>query len=448
MHMSSTSQLSDRCLLGNYGRLPLVPERGAGTWLWDAEGKKYLDFACGIAVCSLGHCPPAITAAIHAQVDKLIHCSNLYQIPGQAELAARLVDDVVGAPGKCFFCNSGAEANEALIKLARRFGHAVPQPDGTPRHEILTFTNSFHGRTMAGISATGQEKMKAGFGPLLPGFRHLPFNDAGALRGAIAPGTAAVMVEPVQGEGGIHVATAGFLGELAEICAEFQILLLMDEVQCGLGRSGDPCAWRTVMGGATLTPDAVSWAKGLGGGFPIGAVWISDRPVAPPDREQIPLSSLLPPGSHGTTFGGSPLASAVGLAVLAEIVASGLCANAAAQGKHILHQVGGWGDLAALEGLRGVGLMLGFVLDGEAVSRHPEMAGESRTPAAFVVGKLMEAGLLTAPAGAGVVRWLPPLNVTREEVDEALSIMHRVLAEISGALLPADATTTTTATES
>ncbi len=413
--MNDTLRRTERYVLGNYGRLPLVPERGEGVWLWAADGRKYLDFACGIAVCSLGHCPPALTIAIREQSAKLIHCSNLYQISEQAELAERIVEDVVRAPGKCFFCNSGAEANEVLIKLARRYGRAAPAPGGAPRHEILTFTNSFHGRTMAGISATGQEKTKAGFEPLLPGFRHLPFNDVAALEAGVSPGTVAIMLEPVQGEGGINVATPEFLQAVAALRAEHDLLILFDEVQSGLGRTGDLCAWKTILGdAAALVPDAVSWAKGLGGGFPIGAAWISDRPAG-----DTPLSGLLPPGSHGTTFGGSPLASAAGLAVLAEIEAEGLCANAREQGSYILEQVGGWDALPVLSSVRGLGLMLGFVLD-PAVAAAPA-----------VVGKLMEAGLLTVPAGPGVIRWLPPLNVTRDEIDQALAIMQRVLSEIT-----------------
>jgi len=423
---AATDSLFDSYVVPNYGRLPMEPESGEGVWLWDSSGRRYLDFACGIAVCSLGHCPPCVSGVLEEQGRKLVHCSNLYRIREQALLAQVLTEKVLGIQGKCFFCNSGAESNEAMIKLSRLFGREVPTSAGNPRHEIITFTNSFHGRTMCGISATGQDRMKQGFEPLLPGFRHLPFNDPVSLREAVRPETVAILLEPVQGEGGINVATPEFLQTIAELRDQHSLLLLVDEVQSGLGRTGDLCAWRTICGSSVeIVPDAVGWAKGLGGGFPIGAVWVRDIPVGEKN-----LSTLLEPGTHGTTYGGSPLASSVGLAILEEIVGKGLAANASVQGSYIQEQVATW-ELPALSRLRGIGLMLGFLLDEDVVSKAPGFAESGLLPAVFIVRELMGKGLLTVPAAGGVVRWLPPLNVTREEVDEALAIMRGVLAEIS-----------------
>lgn len=421
-----------RFVLPNYARLPLMPDRGEGAWLWDVEGRRYLDFACGIAVCSLGHCHPSVTAALCAQAGRLVHCSNLYEIAGQAALAEMLSETVVGLPGRAFFCNSGAEANEALVKLSRRFGKASPAADGSPRLEVITFTNSFHGRTMAGISATAQEKVKTGFEPLLEGFRHLPFNDPDALRAAVSPRTAAVLVEVVQGEGGIHVATPEFLAAIDDVCHEHDLLLMIDEVQAGLGRTGDLCAWRSVPGGERLLPDAVSWAKGMGNGFPLGAAWFSDREVATVDGA-VPVSGLLGAGSHGTTFGGSPLASAVGLAVLGEIVEHRLAENAAALGRLVL-RLAGAEPMPMVTTVRGLGLMIGFVLDAEAITACEAFRGDASAaaPAPFVVRRLLEAGLLAVPAAGDVVRWLPPLNVSEAEIRQAFTIMRRTLAGLAG----------------
>ena len=404
-------------LIPNYARLPMVPVRGDGCWLWDAEGRRYLDFAAGVAVNTLGHCHPIMTKALDEQSQKLIHCSNLYSIQEQAELARFLTDEVVDAPGKCFFCNSGAEANEALVKLARLYGNAAPAADGSPRYEVLTFSKSFHGRTLATIAATEQEKVRQGFAPYMPGFRYVPFNDPDALRAAIRQETVALLVEPVQGEGGINVATEEFLGALKDACAEHDLLLMFDEIQCGLGRVGHACGWKAAAGDALpdLQPDAISWAKGLGGGFPIGCIWASDRVVPGCDKK---VSELLSPGTHGSTFGGSPLVSTLALAIQREVKEKNLAGNAAELGEYIKQQVGSWSD-TCITGVRGIGLMLGFLLKGEA----PEglsMSGHAQR-------ELMAAGLLVVPAGADVVRWLPPLNVTREEVDQGLEIMRTTL---------------------
>ena len=420
---ASAQELLARYTVPNYGRLAMVPERGEGVWLWDETGRQYLDFGGGVAVTSLGHCPPAITKALAEQGSKLIHCSNWYQIREQGELGQFITETVMEAPGKSVFCNSGAEANEALIKLARKFGHATPLADGTPRTHILTFNNSFHGRTYAGISATGQDKVKVGFAPLLPGFTHLPYNDPAAVPAALTDETVAILVEPVQGEGGVYVATAEFLSGLARICQERNILLLFDEVQAGLGRLGHWCGWKPIA--PEIIPDGVSWAKGIGGGFPIGAAWIKKRPITS-GSDAIDLCDILGPGTHGTTYGGSPLACAVSLAVLREIKESHLCENSAAIGREIVATVSSW-QHPLIHTIRGLGLLIGFELDPAAMLARTAYAEADGFASIYLVKALMAEGLLTVAAGPLVVRWLPPLNVTRGEVQTALGIFHRVL---------------------
>lgn len=422
----SAHELLARYTVPNYGRLALVPERGEGAWLWDDNGRQYLDFGGGVAVTSLGHCPPVITRALVEQGSKLIHCSNWYEIRGQGELGQFLTETVMETPGKSIFCNSGAEANEALIKLARKFGHATPLEDGTPRTGILTFFNSFHGRTYAGISATGQEKVKTGFAPLLPGFTHLPYNDLEAVKAGITPETVAILLEPVQGEGGVNVATPEFLRGLAKICEDKNILLLFDEVQTGIGRCGHWCGWKP--SAPEIVPDGVSWAKGIGGGFPIGAAWIRKRPIS--SASQAPdLCDVLGPGSHGTTYGGSPLACAVALAVVREIHAQNLCGNSAVVGAEITSTVTGWNH-PLIAGVRGCGLLLGFVLKEDLLA-SPSASDAGPLPSIRLVKALMAEGLLAVAAGPDVIRWLPPLNVTRDQVATALTIFRRVLDQLA-----------------
>jgi len=408
-------------VLATYARFPLTLVRGEGSRVWDDAGKSYLDFCTGIAVCALGHCPPRLVKAIREQAGTLLHVSNLYRIPQQEELARVIVEDHVKLPGKVFFANSGAESNDGLIKTARKFGHARPLPDGSPRYEVLSFTKSFHGRTLGGINATGQDKVKEGFDPMLPGFRHLPFNDLAALEAAISPITAAILLEPVQGEGGVNVATPEFLRGVAALCKQHDLLLLLDEVQAGFGRCGLPMAWRAIA--PELEPDGISWAKGMGGGFPIGAFWLADRAI---DSAGTPLSSLMGPGTHGTTYGGNPLACAASLAVLAEISEQRLEANVLRQEQRIRATIASWQSPVITE-VRGLGLLLGIGLDVTKLA-----VPEGKLPAAFVCGKLLEAGLLVPPAGPETIRLLPPLNVTDAEVDEALSIFRSVVATLEG----------------
>jgi len=397
---SETISLFDRYVVPSYARYPYVFVRGKGARVWDADGKEYLDFGGGIAVNVLGHA--ALAQVLAKQADVLVHCSNLYYTEPQGLLAKRLVELVglEGKPataGKCFFCNSGGEANEALFKLARKFGN-----EHGGRYEFLTFENSFHGRTLAGISATGQEKVKHGFEPPVDGFRHVPFNDLDAVAKAVGPKTIAILVEAIQGESGIRLATVEFLRGLRRLCDERKLLLMFDEVQCGMGRTGQFCGFRAIA--SDVQPDAISWAKGLGGGFPIAAIWVRG-----------PYADVLGPGTHGTTFGGTPLACSVALAVLDALERGGLQRNAREVGEYFI------GKLRALAAkcptireVRGLGLMIGIELTLEA------------RPAVI---KLAEQGLIGIAAGTNVVRFLPPLNITRAEVDEAMEKLGRALTD-------------------
>lgn len=416
-----TFDLTTDHIMPTYGRQRLAADRGEGAWLWDETGKRHLDFCTGIAVCSLGHCHPAMIEAVETQARKLWHCSNLYHIREQAELAAFINDTVMGQPGRVFFSNSGAEANDGLVKAARRYGHARPGKDGRPRTLVLTFRQSFHGRTLGGIAATGQDKVKEGFDPMLPGFRHLPFNDTAALTEAMAGGeVVAVLLEALQGEGGVNAATPEFLQTVADLCQQHDALLYFDEVQCGMGRTGGWRGWEDV-GGTGIIPDGVSWAKGMGGGYPIGAFWLGEREVHPGQ----PLHQLLGPGSHGSTYGGSPMASAVSLAVLREIAKPEIFANVVARSRQLREGLLAFGS-PMVTAVRGEGLLLGICLDVPALEAAEHLP-PGPTAAMRVVFACREAGLLVPPAGTEVVRLLPPLNVTEEECNQALDILGRVL---------------------
>jgi predicted acetylornithine/succinylornithine family transaminase len=401
----STSELYRDYVMLTYGRFDLALSRGEGTHVWDEAGKAYLDFGAGIAVCSLGHAHPKLAKVLANQAATLIHTSNLYLTRPQGELA-KLIVELVGLGGKVFFCNSGAEANEGLYKLARKFG--AP----TDRYEIITFTNSFHGRTLGGISATAQEKVKIDFAPLVEGFVHVPFNDLAATEAAINSRTIAILLEPVQGEGGINPATPEFLKGVRALCDKHDLLLMFDEVQCGFGRTGDWCAWKTIVPSG-VEPDAVSWAKGIASGVPLGAFWAGSRPTA-----SVQLCDLLGPGTHGTTYGGNPLVAAAGLAVLSIIQQEGLLENARELGTHLMGELVAM-NLPAIRLVKGVGLMIGIELI--------DLEGEG--PASIIATKaLMAAGLLVVPSGERTIRLLPPLNITKAEADEALSILQKVLS--------------------
>jgi acetylornithine/N-succinyldiaminopimelate aminotransferase len=415
-------QLFSKNVVPSYGRFDLVLSHGAGSYVYDVAGKRYLDLGSGIAVCCLGHAHPAITEALTKQSRKLIHVSNLYFTEPQGRLAAELVKRV-GA-GKCFFANSGAEANEGLFKLARKFGH----DEG--RFEILTATNSFHGRTMAGIAATGQDKVKKGFEPMTPGFRHIPFNDLAAARNAISPATVAIMIEGVQGEGGVTPATPEYLLGLRALCDEKKLLLLMDEVQCGYYRSGRFLSYQRILEGVTpnselrtpnsdFLPDGVSMAKSLGGGFPIGAFWVRS-----------PYADLLGPGTHATTFGGTPLACAVALKILEVIERERLGENARKLGDWMKSELE---RLAAkypqvVRRARGFGFMLGL----ELVEREkiPVFASSDKAAAIQFVNRLHQAGVLTIPAGTQIVRLLPTLNLKPQEAAEGISKIEEIVKSL------------------
>jgi acetylornithine/N-succinyldiaminopimelate aminotransferase len=419
MNESTTKQLFADFVVPCYGRYDVVLTRGEGVRVWDEAGNSYLDFGAGIAVSTLGHAHPRMVQALSRQAGILIHTSNLYYTEPQGRLAKRLVE-LAGSPGKVFFSNSGAEANEALFKIARKYGNdcrSSPSEVGT-KVEILTFERSFHGRTMAGISATGQEKVKTGFTPLVPGFRHLPFNDLAAVEKAISSQTAGILLEAFQGEAGIYPASREFLIGLRRLCDEHQVLLMLDEIQCGLGRVGNWCGWKAIA--PEVIPDAVSWAKGIGGGFPLGATWLRAKPIQKSDGGETRLCDLLQPGSHGTTYGGTPLACAVSLAVLETIEDDHLVERAAKLGSLAVEQIK---KIRGVKEVRGQGLLIGIDLEPELVGQ----ASPGKTVAQTVVTALMRNGLLTAPAGATVVRWLPPLIVTESDILEAVKILDRTL---------------------
>jgi acetylornithine/N-succinyldiaminopimelate aminotransferase len=411
----SVRDLFAKNVVPSYGRFDLALSHGSGSYVFDVAGRRYLDLGSGIAVCCLGHAHPAITGALVEQSKKLIHVSNLYYTEPQGRLAAEIVKRV-GA-GKCFFANSGAEANEGLFKVARKFGH----DEG--RFEILTATNSFHGRTMAGIAATGQDKVKKGFEPLMPGFRHIPFNDLAAARDAISPATVAIMIEGVQGEGGVTPATPEYLLGLRQLCDEKKLLLLMDEVQCGYFRTGTFLSYQRILenvpGGEKFMPDGVSMAKSLGGGFPIGAFWL-----------RAPFADLLGPGTHASTFGGTPLACAVALEILDVVQREKLAEHARNLGGGMKTKLE---KLAAacpriIKNVRGLGLMLGFELAPD-IARLP---GDPAKPQSLrFVNLLHAAGLLTIPAGANVIRLLPALNLQAGEAEEGLGIIERTVQSLN-----------------
>jgi len=419
----------DQYVLPNYGRFPIWPERGEGPYLWDSTGKKYLDFAGGVAVCPLGHAHPEVADAIAHQARTLIHVSNWYCIKQQAQLARLIVEDFVHIPGRCFFSNSGAEANEGMIKLARKYGVNTPLADGSPRYEIITFSGSFHGRTFGAMSATAQEKIHGGFGPIVPGFVYSEFNNIDALRAAITERTVAIMLEPIQGESGVHPATPEFLRAAQALCDEHDLLLLLDEVQCGFGRTGDTCGWRSIVPGDEILPSAISWAKSIGSGFPLGAFWVRDAEVRNPKSEIRNLIHLLGPGTHGTTYGGSPLACAAGLATLGVIKRDHLPEHSAALGRRIAGEVAAWKH-PLITDIRAFGMMIGFELDEAALNALPAVQASGKPASIWLAAQLIDDGLLVVPAGPKVVRWLPPMNLSESQANEALALFHQTLDRI------------------
>ncbi len=399
MDSQTLMMLSEKYVANTYARYPVVLVRGKGTRVWDPEGKEYLDFVAGLAVCNLGHCHPKVVKAIQDQAEKLIHVSNFYYIEPQIQLASLLCQHSFA--DKVFFCNSGAEANEGAIKLARKY---AKEKGGENRYEILTMERSFHGRTMATLTATAQEKFHKGFEPLMPGFKYVPFNDIGAVKNVIDSKTCAVMVEPIQGEGGVNCPTEGYLKALREICDEKRLLLIFDEVQVGMGRTGRLFAYEH----EGVEPDMLTLAKSLAGGVPIGALLIKKG-----------IADSFKPGDHASTFGGNPLATAAGVAALTAILEEGMLENCRKVGEYFLSRLEKIkGKFSFVKDVRGKGLILGVEL---------EMEGSS------IVKEMMKKGILINCTMGNVLRFLPPLTVTQEEVDRVIQMLEEAFRGMGSA---------------
>lgn len=387
----------ERLLVPTYRPQPVTLVRGEGCTLWDAEGNEFLDMMGGIATAALGHCNPKIAQALTQQAQQLWHVSNLYTTAPQLDLATRLIEHSFA--DRVFFANSGAEANEVALKLARRYFH----DKGEPRTEIVAFDASFHGRTLFTLSATGQPSYREGFEPVVPGIHHAPFNDLGAATKLVGEHTAAILVEPIQGEGGVHPATQEFLSGLRALADERGCLLVFDEIQTGMGRTGSLFAYQKY----GVVPDIMTLAKALGNGIPIGAML---------SREEI--ASALVPGTHGSTFGGNPLATACGAAVMDELTEGGVLAHAEQIGKLLGEKLDAMakrlGSSRVVEA-RGVGLLRGIELSA---------------PAADVVVGCREAGVLVISAGANVVRLAPPLIIDEAEIDRGLGVLEEVIERV------------------
>ncbi len=385
-------QKGQEVILNTYARFPIAPVKGKGTHLWDADGKEYLDFLSGIAVCSLGHAPDALIPVLKEQAETLWHASNLYWLPKQVELAEKLVR--LSGLSKAFFCNSGAEANEGAMKLARKYFYRKGEPE---RYEIIVFNHSFHGRTLGALAATMQPKYQTGYGPLPEGWLAADYNDLDSVRRLISSHTAAIMLEPIQGEGGIYPGTPEFMAGIQKLCDDNGLLLILDEVQCGMGRSGKFFAFKNY----DLKPDIVTMAKALAGGMPIGAMVVSERAAAG-----------FQPGDHASTFGGNPLVTAVACKNVEIISDETFLAQVNARSAQLMAGLRALNDPRLTE-VRGMGLMIGVAFTEEV---RP------------LVQLCMENGLLVGSAGGNVLRLVPPLNITAEEADAALDIIKTALA--------------------
>jgi acetylornithine aminotransferase len=389
--MSASEQASS--LFKNYARYPISLVKGQGSWLWDDKGNKYLDFMCGIAVTNLGHAPKKVTEKLKAQLDELWHVSNLFHIPNQEKAASLLTAN--SCADAVFFCNSGAEANEAAIKLARRYHQKVK---GTGRFEIITFHQSFHGRTLATLTATGQDKVKDGFLPLPAGFKSVPLHDLDALKAAIGPDTAAIMIEMVLAEGGVLVVQPDFLKAVKALCEQHGLLLIFDEVQTGMGRTGKLFAYEHY----GIEPDIFTLAKGIASGFPAGAMLGKGY-----------LKDAFTPGSHGSTFGGTPIATAAMIATIETILEDQLPQRAADMGEYLIQQLN---EKVAVHPfvneVRGLGLLIGI---------------ECKEPVNDIVLEGQKRGLLFVTAGPNVIRLLPNLYITKEEIDQAVSMIAELI---------------------
>jgi acetylornithine/N-succinyldiaminopimelate aminotransferase len=383
----SNAAKTSTSLFNTFARAPLEFERGEGAWVFTRDGDAYLDFSAGIAVNSLGHANPVLVQALTEQAGKLWHVSNLFRIPGQERLADTLVANSFA--DRVFFANSGAEANEAAIKTARRYHYVNGQPE---RFRILTIEGAFHGRTLATLAAGGQQKYLDGFGPKAEGFDQVPFGDMDAIKAAVTPETAAIMLEPIQGEGGVRAFSNAFLREIRALCDAQGMLLVMDEVQTGIGRTGKLFGYEWT----GVTPDILTVAKGIGGGFPLGACLATEE-----------ASKGMTPGTHGTTFGGNPLAMAVGNAVLDTVLSDGFLEHMRETSRYLTQRLGALKDSHpdVIDDIRGEGLLIGL----HAVK-----------PVADVVAALRGQRMLVAGAGDNVLRLLPPLNIGKAEVDAAI----------------------------
>ena len=388
--------LSEKYVANTYSRYPVLLVRGKGTRVWDLEGEEYLDFVSGLAVCNLGHCHPRVVKAIQEQAEKLIHVSNFYYIEPQIQLASLLCKHSFA--DKVFFCNSGAEANEGAFKLARKY---AKEKIGKDRYEIITMERSFHGRTLATLTATGQEKFRKGYEPLMPGFKYVPFDDVKALRNAIDSRTCAVMLEPIQGEGGVNCPSEGYLKSLREICDDAGLLLIYDEVQVGMGRTGKLFAYEH----DGIEPDMLTLAKSLAGGVPIGALLIKNG-----------VADSFKPGDHASTFGGNPLATAAGVAAFTTILEERMLENCQEMGDHFLSQLEEIKKkFPFVKEVRGKGLILGMELkiDGSPIVRE-----------------MLKKKILINCTMGNVLRFLPPLIVTKEEIEQVVWTLGEVFKEI------------------
>ncbi len=386
---------NESALFPSYARYPLAFVKGKGSYLWDADGKQYLDFMCGLAVTNLGHAPETVTAKLKEQLDQLWHTSNLFQIPNQ-EKAAQLLTSITSGDA-VFFCNSGAEANEAAIKLARKYQQKIK---GEERYEIITFTQSFHGRTLATLTATGQDKVKEGFHPLPAGFITVPLNDMDALQQVIGPHTAAIMLEMIQAEGGVYPAEVAYVQAVAELCKQNGLLLIIDEIQTGMGRTGKLLASEHY----GIEPDIFTLAKGLASGFPVGAM-----------VGKAYLKEAFTAGSHGSTFGGTPLATAAVIATLETLQEQNVVQHAAEMGDYLMQQLEEkLGSHPFVTEIRGKGLMIG--IECTAPINELILAGQKK-------------GLLFVSAGPNVIRLLPNLLITKDEIDQAVSILSELIQE-------------------
>jgi predicted acetylornithine/succinylornithine family transaminase len=388
--------LSEKYLANTYARYPVLLVKGKGTRVWDLEGEEYLDFVSGLAVCNLGHCHPKVVRAIQDQAEKLIHVSNFYYIEPQIHLASLLCKHSFA--DKVFFCNSGAEANEGAMKLARKY---AKEKTGGDRYEIITMERSFHGRTLATLTATAQEKFHKGYEPLMPGFKYVPFNDIRAVKNAIDPKTCAVMLEPIQGEGGVNCPSEGYLKALREICDEKELLLIFDEVQVGMGRTGKLFAYEH----DGIEPDLLTLAKSLAGGVPIGALLIKKG-----------IADSFRPGDHASTFGGNPLATAAGVAAFTTLLEEGMLENCQKMGDYFLSQLEAIREkFPFVKEVRGKGLILGIEL---------KIDGSS------IVKEMLRRKILINCTMGNVLRFLPPLVVTREEIDRVVQALEEVFQEL------------------